>query len=90
MFEDCHISSTAVLSVMGKPCPPYSGGIGRPIQPAWANCLKASLKPFGSVTLPLSKCAPSLSPVLFSGSSTLAAKLPASSRIASRTSVVSS
>src|SRR5258705_8196903 len=47
-------SLTAWLSVTGSPCPPYSVGAESPSQPPSATCLKASLKPFGVVTLPSS------------------------------------
>ena len=90
-FAECHISSTAVARSCGRPWPPYSGFLVRPFQPLSQNCLYASLKPAGVVTEPSSfQRAPSRSPDLLIGSSTLVANLPASSRIAATTSDVAS
>src|SRR5260221_1734760 len=54
IFAEHWNSLTAWLSVTGSPCPPYSVGAESPSQPPSATCLKASLKPFGVVTLPSS------------------------------------
>ena len=87
MFAEIWNSLTTWLSVTGNPCPPYSVGAERPSQPPSATCLKASLKPFGVVTLPSSwRVQPSRSPVRLSGCNTLSLSFAASDRMASRIS----
>ena len=50
MLAPCHISSTAVASSCGRPCPPCSGFLVRPFQPFSAKRRYASLKPAGVLT----------------------------------------
>src|SRR5258706_2439721 len=59
-------------------------------QPAFTYCQYASLNPAGVVTSPSFHLAPARSPVMLSGESTSVASFPASSRIASTTSSVTS
>jgi hypothetical protein len=88
MLAEIWNSLTAWLSVTGRPWPPNSVGADRPSQPPSATCLKASLKPFGVVTLPSSaRLQPSRSPTRLSGCSTSSASFAASPRMASRTSL---
>src|SRR5688500_1049707 len=85
-----HISSTGVARMSGRPWPPNSVGPRMFPQPPCPDLSEASLKLGGVVTEPSFHFAPVRSPVAFSGESTSEANLPASSRIASTTSSVTS
>ena len=71
MLAEHRNSLTSCVMIIGRPCPPNSGGAEMPIQPPSTICLKASLKPVGVVTLPSAeRLQPSLSPTRLSGAST--------------------
>src|SRR5690606_16941448 len=90
VFAACIISSNSTARLFGMPWPPYSGLPDKAVQPFSANVLNASLKPFGVVTTPSFHWQPSSSPLLLSGNIRPSVILPASSRMASARSRVTS
>ena len=87
MLAEQKNSLTIEVSVAGRPWPPNSSGAEMPIQPPSTNCLKASLKPAGVLTLPSGwRSQPSLSPTRLSGVSTSSLNLAASRSTASTVS----
>src|SRR5690349_15111026 len=47
MLAEHRNSLTSWVMIIGRPCPPNSGGAEMPIQPPSTICLNASLKPVG-------------------------------------------
>jgi hypothetical protein len=90
-LEEDKNSCMITLRVEGSPCPPYSSGIERPIQPPAAKASYASLNPLGVVTEPSGwRVQPSWSPDRFRGAKMSSQSLAPSPRIASTRSGVAS